>query len=95
MTIIKLNERSKYIKFLLTLSIFIALGGVIYVFEYNSLVDSRFQVKKTRAEIVVTENKNSDLKSEIYKITDPQILKSLAESHSLILENNPKYLNLR
>ena len=95
MTIIKPNEKSKYIKFLLTLSAFIIMGGVIYIFEYNSLADSRYYLKKIKAEIAEGENKSSDLKNEIFKITDPQTLKSLAESHSLIPENNPKYLDLR
>lgn len=92
MTIIKPKEKMNNVKFVLFLAILIILGGVVYIFEYNELVEMRYQVKALKQKIEQIELKNIELKNETYSITDPKVLMSLVSTFSLIEEKKPKYL---
>ncbi|MCP6719855.1 MAG: hypothetical protein KJI72_00825 [Patescibacteria group bacterium] len=93
MTIIKPSEYQDYVRFLILVFAVALVGGLVYIFTYNSLVDTRFQLKTLKEDIVKGQALNADLKNNIYKITDPANLGGLASEHSLVLERNPDYLN--
>lgn len=69
------------------------MGGLVYIYEYNVLADSRFQLKATKQKIASLETVNADLKNAIYKTTDPEKLSVLATESHLVLDKNPQYLN--
>lgn len=94
MTIIKPNENKGYFRFLAAVFSLVILGGVLYIYQYNKLVDYRYQIDSLKEEIVLMEVRNTELKDELYDGIDPIKLRSLAVSRNLVFENNPDYLNL-
>ena len=93
MTIIKPNNKFISVKFLIFLGIVSTAAGFIYVLQYNSLVNARFVLKETQKAIVIAKNTNSELKGEIFSVTDPQKLSEIALNSNLVLEKNPTYIN--
>ncbi len=71
----------------------VLVGSLTYIFEYNSLVDARFELKNLKAEIVKAEAQNADLKNALYKTVNPVLLEKEAVGAGLILERNPEYLS--
>ena len=92
MTIIKPAARESYTRFLSFLLAIVLMGSLVYIFEYNSLVDVRFELKNLKTEIVKMEAKNADLKNALYKTINPVLLEKEATAANLILERNPEYL---
>ena len=93
MTIIKPAASESYTRFLLVVFAIVLLGSLTYIFEYNSLVDARFELKNMREEIVKAQSQNADLKNALYQIVNPVLLEKEAVAAGLILERNPGYLN--
>ena len=93
MTIIKPSQYQDYVRFLVLVFAVALAGGLVYIFEYNTLVDARFQLRTLKENIIEKQALNADLKNKLYKITDPANLGGLASEHSLVLERNPDYLN--
>ena len=94
MTIIKPNKKH-YGRFLAIIFSLILIGGLFYIFEYNSFVNTRYQVKLLKQGIIEAEAANADLKNELYKIIDPSSLEKLAVNYQLVLDKNPEYLRNR
>ncbi len=92
MTIIKPNRHS-YFKFLAFIFTLLLAGGILYIFEYNALVDARFKLRFLKEKIVELEAINADLKNNLYKITEPRKLQELARSGELVLEQSPEFLS--
>lgn len=93
MTIIKPKEYSGYLSFLaIVFSVVLALG-IFYIFEYNSLVDIRFEIRSLKEKIAENQALNADLKHSLYKITEPEGFRELARQEGLVLEKNPKFLS--
>jgi len=92
MTIIKPSQYQTYIRFFILVFVVVLLGGIIYIFEYNALVDARFQLKTLKQDIVALQVANADFKNNLYTVIDPAHLESLAYDRSLVLERNPEYL---
>ncbi len=92
MTIIKPAAKESYARFLMLAFAIVLIGSLVYIFEYNSLVDARFELKNMKAEIVKAETLNADLKNALYKTINPVLLEKEAAASSLILERNPEYL---
>ena len=93
MTIIKPTEARNNIRFLILLFIIIFAGGIFYVLEYNSLVNARYEVSSLKKQIADATAANIDLKNNLYKMTDPVQLDSLAAKYQLTLERRPQYIN--
>jgi cell division protein FtsL len=93
MTIIRPSEYSRYLKFFAVIFGVLLLGGLFYIFEYNSLVDTRFEIRSLGDKIVELEAINADLKNDFYKATEPEKLQLFARENGLILEKNPKFLS--
>ena len=89
MTIIKPHQYRGYILFFALIFTIILAGGAIYIFEYNVLVDTRFQLKAMRQEIIDLQAVNADFKNNLYGAVDPGRLEALAADRGLILERNP------
>lgn len=93
MTIIKPTAIKNNVRFLAFLFVMILAGGIFYILEYNSFVSVRYGVNSLRKEIADASAMNADLKSGLYKMTDPVQLGSLAPRYRLTLERKPQYLN--
>ncbi len=92
MTIIKPTIQKKYMQFFALLVITIFLGGVFYVFEYNSFVNARYQVTALNNKIATAETQNTQLKNAYYTMTDPTHLDALVPQYNLTLARQPQYL---
>lgn len=93
MTILKPSAYKDYIKSLIWMFCLILAGGLVYIFEYNSLVDSRFEFKTLQTTAVDKTALNADLKNIVYQAAEPRNLEALAKEERLVLERNPYYLN--
>ncbi len=93
MTIIKPLAIRNNVRFLAFLFVMILAGGVFYVLEYNSLVSARYQVNSLKKQMADASAMGADLKSGLYKMTDPVQLGSLAPKYQLTLERKPQYLD--
>ncbi len=92
MTIIRPTFNKNYIRFFILLAIVVLAGGIFYVFEYHSFVNTRYQVTTLRGNITEAETANANLKSTYYKMTDPVHLETLVPQYHLTLERRPDYL---
>ncbi|MGC9610729.1 MAG: hypothetical protein ABSE68_00700 [Minisyncoccia bacterium] len=93
MTILKPGEARNNLKFIIFLFSIILVGGIFYVLEYNSFVNTRYQVNTLKKQIADASAANTELKNNLYKMTDPVQLDSLAQKYQLTLERRPQYLN--
>ena len=93
MTIIKPSEYGYYVKFFGLIFGILLFGGLVYIFQYNALVDIRFEIDSLEGKIVELEAVNADLKNDLYRVTEPERLQTLAKENNLILEKNPKFLS--
>ena len=94
MTITNHKTSKKHFAFIALLAVIIAGGGILYIREYNSLVDTRHYIDTSKDTIIETDKEISDLTNDLYALTDPVKLKESADELGLILEKNPKYINI-
>ncbi|MCL4399671.1 hypothetical protein M1506_00120 [Patescibacteria group bacterium] len=92
MTIIRPSIYTQNARFIMLLLSFILISGVLYIFTYNALVNARYQISSLKDQITKVTNDNTDLKSQIFKVTDPKALDALATKYNLVLETKPEYL---
>lgn len=92
MTIIN-PSKSSYVRFLILVFGILLFGGLLYIFQYNALVDTRFEARSLKGKIVELEARNADLKNTLYRAAEPQKLQSFAKENGLILEKNPRFLS--
>jgi len=92
MTIISQGKNQGYIAFLFILFTAVLIGGLVYIFEYNGLVNARYQEQQLKQDIVDMRVKNADLKNNLYTITNPATLQKLAVASNLILDRQPNYI---
>ncbi|TSA44829.1 hypothetical protein D4R51_03065 [bacterium] len=93
MTIIRPIEVKNNIRFLIFFFFTIFIGGIFYVLEYNSFVNARYEASALKKQIADVSTANADLENNLYKMTDPVQLGSLAPKYQLTLERKPQYLN--
>jgi len=94
MTIIKPQKNNWHSKFFLLVFLLLFLGAVFYIKEYNQLANGRYELENLKKVIAQLEEKNNDLKNELFKFTDPKRLSDLAQEKALVLERHPQYFNL-
>lgn len=70
------------------------MGGAFYISAYNSVASKRFEIEKTKDEIVKVEIENIEIKNELYQDLNPTNLKELAKNYSLVMDTSPNYLNI-
>ncbi len=92
MTINKPVQIQSYKHFLILLFSLILMGGIFYIYYYNILVDTRYQLKALKTKINETEIANIDAKNSLYQIIHPTRLEVLAQQYNLTLERAPEYL---
>ena len=92
MTIIKPVQMQSYKHFLILLFGLILVGGVFYIYYYNILVDTRYQLKALKTKINEIEVVSIDAKNSLYQIIHPTRLEVLAQQYNLTLERAPEYL---
>ncbi len=93
MSIIKPSIYAQNARFIMFLLSFILMAGISYILMYNSLVNARYQVTNLKSQITEAVNVNNNLKSEVFNITSPQSLNSLAVKYNLVLDTKPEYLS--
>lgn len=92
MTIISPNKNKDIIKFTALVLFILFFGGIFYIFEYNNLVDIRYEIQALKKKTVEFEAVNTDLKNALYQrlnFEDPQ---ELVLNNNLTLEKKPKYI---
>lgn len=92
MTIISPAKNRNYVRSLIMFFGMIFIAGIIYISEYNTFVDARYESKTLRKDIVKLQEQNAELKNSYYQMTDPMRLEKLATDYELILDRQPKYL---
>lgn len=92
MTIISPSKHYGYTTFLAALFFAVFVGGLVYIFEYNALVNARYREEALKQEIVEMQVKNADLKNDLYTITNPGALQKLAVTSNLVLDAKPNYI---
>ncbi|MBI5733000.1 hypothetical protein HY967_03520 [Candidatus Jorgensenbacteria bacterium] len=92
MTIIKPNIHLGLRKFIYILFFVLIVGGVVYVFTNNALVDTRHRLQTLKDEFARLRVENADLKNTFYSLTDPSRLEGLAANYGLVLDREPLYL---
>lgn len=94
MTIFRPKKKNKCLFFFAFLTILVIIGGVLYISQYNSVADKRFQVKNIKEELVQAGVKNAEIKNKLYKNINFSKLESMAGDYNLVLEKNPNYMNI-
>lgn len=94
MTIIKPSASKKYLGlFLLIFGIFF-VAGMFYIYQYNQLVTAKHRMADLKLAYAGQQSINADLKTKIYQLTDPEILRQAAVENGLVLENRPAYIQV-
>ncbi|SRR6056297_602125 len=94
MTILKPKNKNSYWLFFTSLTLLVIIGGVLYISQYNSVANNRYKIKKLEDQITKAEVQNAEIKNELYQNIDPTKLESVAKQYSLVMENNPDYMNI-
>ncbi len=94
MTIIQPDKNVKFSRYVLLLFLMVFLGGGFYIFEYNSFVDSKYELKSVKQNIIDLQEANADLKEGINRLTDSKELERIAKENNLTIERKPEYLTL-
>ena len=92
MTIIRPSHQKTYLRFIALLVFLVVAGGGIYIYEYNTFVDTRHKLDTVKLSIFDTEKSVAQLKERLYGQIDPVKLKIFADDNNLVLERNPRYL---
>lgn len=92
MTIISPIRNQGYVRFFFLLFAVLVAGGLVYIFEYNALVNARYQTQTLKQQITALELTNADLKNQLYQITNPDALQKLALASDLVIDRAPQYL---
>lgn len=97
MTVINPHKDKKNIisPAILILGVILIALGVIYVFEYNRLVNLSYDIPKVKKEIQEMVVKNSDLRINLDQIISPAQLQVVAQERNLIKEEKPYYFDLK
>jgi hypothetical protein len=94
MTILQPNKHKQNFKSIFAWCLMaVAICG-LYIFQYNSLVGARFEMKQLKNGIEEMELSGSELKSKLYASLDPAELKQLAIVSGLVVENRPQYMRV-
>jgi hypothetical protein len=94
MTIIKPRAYKNHLRFFFLLFLLIVLGGLLYIFEYNAVVENRQNLKNLKKSIIELQVLNADLKNNLYQITAAASLEKMAGEYGLEFERRPEYLNI-
>ncbi len=94
MTILKPKNKNSYWLFFTSLTLLVIIGGVLYISQYNAVANKRYEIKKLENQITEAEVQNAEIKNELYQNIDPTKLETVAKQYSLVIENNPDYMNI-
>ncbi len=94
MTIIKPAASKKYFKFFLLIFAILFMSGMFYIYQYNQLVTAKHQLKSLESSYLAEQTRNSDLKTKVYQLTDPESLRQAAADNGLVLDNRPVYFQV-
>ncbi len=92
MTIIKPSKDKSNVVFIILALCALLIGGGVYIYEYNSLVESRDTIERIEERVVLAEVENAEQKEAVYTLSDPTRLESFAKEHNLVLERKPEFL---
>lgn len=94
MTIIRPSISKKYLKFFLLIFAVFFVSGMFYIYQYNQLVAARHRFEDLETAYAGEQARNADLKTEFYRLTDPEVLRQVAADYGLVLENRPAYIQV-
>ena len=90
MTIVRPSLYTQNARFIIFLLSFILIAGISYIFMYNALVNARYQVSNLKSQIADAASAQNELKSQLFNVTAPQNLDSLATKYNLVLDTKPQ-----
>lgn len=94
MTIINPSSKFRLNFFYLGLILAVLFLGGFYIYQHNFLVSLRHGIEVLEKDLLAVQNQDSDLKNKFYALIDSGQLEELAQGKGLVLDKNPKYLNL-
>lgn len=94
MTIIKPSVAKKHFRFLLLIFAIFFAAGMFYIYQYNRLVATNHSLADLEKSLAAEQMRNADLKTAVYQLTNPEILRQTAAEYGLILENKPGYFQV-
>ena len=95
MTILRPHIHHNFTKFLAVFFAAVLLGGLVYVYEYNALVDARAEASRFSRQIAKGQTEVATLKNDLYRMLDPVTLHALAKEEGFTLEKYPRYVTVR
>jgi cell division protein FtsL len=69
--------------------------GGFYISEYTTLAETRHSVDSLKASVGELQQKNADLKKELYALIDPAQLEAAGVDSGLQKESRPHYVTTR
>jgi cell division protein FtsL len=95
MTIISPSKNLSTLKFVFLIFAIIFVNGLFYIYQYNQFVNLRHQIANLEETINQYRVVNTDLKNNLYRLTEPAVLKALALEKGLIIDTKPDYLEIK
>jgi cell division protein FtsL len=95
MTIIQPNKHKlNKLSDILLVGVGIVVFGiaVLTVFSYSRVAGLKHNISLLESDIEKSRAVNADLKNSLFKMTDPQLLESIATEKGLIEDKNPKWV---
>ncbi|MDO8556913.1 MAG: hypothetical protein Q7R98_00425 [Candidatus Jorgensenbacteria bacterium] len=94
MTILRPYKHYSIARFLVAFFAVVLVGGLIYIFEYNALVDARAETAQLKKQITTYQTDVATLKNDLYSMLDPVALQLLASQKGLVSEKRPQYITV-
>lgn len=96
MTIIEPNKSKLRINYIFCFLIIGIIAGIfLNVYFYNQMVNLRYSLSLSQAELEKLQVSSAELKNQLYAVLDSNNLNELVKNTNLILDNRPIYLQDR
>jgi cell division protein FtsL len=95
MTIIKPNKQKKeslWTWIISSVGIMLVLSVIACGCVYSKIVGIEHEIAALEENISLGKTKNAELKTAVFRMTDPQILEAIAEEKGLIEDKNPQWV---
>lgn len=75
------------------LGLFLVLSVIFCGYAYSRTVGMKHEIISLEESVNLSRVKNAELKNTIFKMTDPQILETIAEEKGLVEDKNPQWVS--
>ena len=95
MTIIRPHKNYSIKRFLAFFFATVLVGGFVYIFQYNFLVNTRAEVRLLKKQIPIYQTEVATLKNDLYGMLDPMNLQELASQEGFVIDKHPQYVTIK